>query len=268
MCTIIILHNVHDRYPLIVAANRDEAYDRSAEEPDMIQIMPKMIVAPKDLRSGGTWIGAAQEGWFVGLTNQDVIDAPKARRSRGEIVRELLLLGNHRLATRHLVQLNQGDYAPFNVVFGRPGALFLCRVNHVEPIDVEVIPSGITIVTNDCSDRSYGARESTALSGASLVDHNDDDDAIVNKLEKTLSTHYTGDHLQSLCIHDDVNCYGTRSSSVILVSQNGSVDYYHGEGHPCVSAGVSLRHYLPPLVERLPDDEVEFLFDEDVESIR
>jgi uncharacterized protein with NRDE domain len=269
MCTLIVAHQVHPKYPLIIGANRDEFYDRPAEEPDLLQILPLAVVAPKDLRGGGTWMGAAQGGWFVGLTNQDAGDLIMGKESRGHVVRECLLLGDHRLATRFLVGLNPLDYNPFNLVFGRPGAMFLCRVHHDRPIDLEIIDEGVTVVANDCSGEArYRRRENRATKGAKLIVADDSEDAIVTKLEDVLKSHDGGvDPYQSLCVHDDARGFGTRSSSVVLVSKDRDVDYYHSEGHLCCSAGLSLRRHLVSLDFDELEPSLAGLTDEDIESI-
>lgn len=269
MCTLIVVHNVHDKYPLIIGANRDEHYDRPSEEPDLIQVLPLAVVAPKDLRGGGTWMGAAQGGWFVGLTNQDAGELIMDKKSRGQVVKDVLLLGDHRLATRYLVGLDPQDFNPFNLVFGRPGAMFLCRIHPGLPIDLEIIPTGVTVVANDCTEAGkYRRRENRATVGALSIYEDDSEDDIVNKLERTLMSHDGGDDpYQSLCVHDDAHRFGTRSSSVVLVSKDGDIDYFHSEGHLCTSAGLSLHRHLMSLDLDELEPALEELTDEDIESI-
>lgn len=269
MCTLIVVHQAHDRYPLIIGANRDEAYDRPSEEPDLLQILPLAIVAPRDKLNGGTWMGAAQGGWFVGLTNQDAGPLVMGKRSRGEVVRDVLLLGDHRQAARYLAAINPRDYNPFNLVFGRPGAMFLCRVHHDRAIDLEIIPPGVTVVANDCTDATrYRRRENRALVGALAIEADDSEDAVINKLEDTLKSHDGGkDPYQSLCVHDDEHKFGTKSSSLVLVSKEGDIDYFHSEGHLCTSAGLSLSRHLMSLDLDELEPELGLLTDEDIESI-
>lgn len=269
MCTLIIANNVHSRYPLIVGANRDEEYDRPAADPDLLQVMPLAVVAPKDLLNGGTWIGAAQGGWFVGLTNQDAGELIMGKKSRGHVVRDMLLLGDHRAATRYLVGLNPRDYNPFNIVFGRAGVLFLCRIHPGVAIDLEHIPGGVNVVANDCSPTArYKRREDRARAGARQIQEGDTEDQIINKLEATLESHDGGaDPYQSLCVHDEARRYGTRSSSAILVSAQGDVDYYHSDGHLCESSGLSLRRHLTSIdfddleydLDKFSDDDLELI---------
>ncbi|MGH7927508.1 MAG: NRDE family protein, partial [Candidatus Binatia bacterium] len=69
MCTLALFFDVFDGYPLLVAANRDERYDRPAMPPGLIAANPR-IMAGKDLRAGGTWLGVNEHGLLVGILNR------------------------------------------------------------------------------------------------------------------------------------------------------------------------------------------------------
>jgi uncharacterized protein with NRDE domain len=72
---------------LLVAANRDEAFDRPSAPPAEVE---PGIVAGRDLRAGGTWLGYNRHGLFVAVTNRkDPAPTPDAA-SRGLLVREAL----------------------------------------------------------------------------------------------------------------------------------------------------------------------------------
>lgn len=248
MCTLIIVHNVNASYPLVIGANRDEAYDRGSEGPSLLQEGPFPVIAPRDTHRGGTWIGASH-GWFVGLTNQDTnMQRAPARKSRGDVVRDCLLLTDVDQVMCYLNGIEPSDYNPFNLVFGHPGCMFLCRVHHDRPISVEVIDDGITIIANDCSrNNGYRRRRARAHHGASAIDRFDDGAVVIDKLVRTLSSHDGGhEPLQALCVHDDANNHGTRSSAIILFSQAGEVDYHHKEGHACQLERLSQHMHLSP----------------------
>ena len=70
MCTLIALHRPHPRVPLVVAANRDEYLDRPASGLAIFESGGRRIVAPRDLRAGGTWLGLNDRGMFAALTNR------------------------------------------------------------------------------------------------------------------------------------------------------------------------------------------------------
>jgi len=60
MCLVLVAHRVHPRYPLVLAANRDEFYERPTAP---LQVWPDApeIVAGRDLRGGGTWLGVLED---------------------------------------------------------------------------------------------------------------------------------------------------------------------------------------------------------------
>jgi uncharacterized protein with NRDE domain len=86
MCLVGVAWHASDRFPLVIAANRDEFYARRAAPLDWWE----GILAGRDLKAGGTWLGATSTR--IGLvTNVRVPehvepDAP----SRGEIVQHWL----------------------------------------------------------------------------------------------------------------------------------------------------------------------------------
>jgi uncharacterized protein with NRDE domain len=90
MCLILIAHDVHPQYSLIIAANRDEFYDRPTAPAGYWQDMPS-TVGGRDLQKGGTWMATSGEGRLAGLTNfrnprLNMDDAP----SRGELTTEFV----------------------------------------------------------------------------------------------------------------------------------------------------------------------------------
>ena len=89
MCLIALALEQHPRYPLVVAANRDEFLDRPAAALDWWQPAPgaRPVLGGRDLRAGGTWMGLATGGRIALLTN--VRDPSRQRAtapSRGAIV--------------------------------------------------------------------------------------------------------------------------------------------------------------------------------------
>ena len=55
MCLILFAWQRHPRYPLILAANRDEFYARPTRDAHWWEDAP--IFAGRDLEAGGTWLG-------------------------------------------------------------------------------------------------------------------------------------------------------------------------------------------------------------------
>lgn len=90
MCLIIFAYDYHPRYQLVVAANRDEFYERTARPAAFWPDEP-LILAGRDLKEGGTWMGVTRGGRFAGLTNfRDPSSYNPDAPSRGHLVQNYL----------------------------------------------------------------------------------------------------------------------------------------------------------------------------------
>jgi hypothetical protein len=68
MCLAILACNAHTRFALIVVANRDEYHARPTAPAQIWQDHPQ-VLAGRDLRAGGTWLGLSATGKIGLLTN-------------------------------------------------------------------------------------------------------------------------------------------------------------------------------------------------------
>ena len=90
MCLILLALNTHPRCPLVLAANRDEFYDRPTAAADFWQEAPD-VLAGRDLKDGGTWLGITKKGRIAALTNyRDPASIKIDPPSRGWLVRNYL----------------------------------------------------------------------------------------------------------------------------------------------------------------------------------
>ncbi|MDO8595146.1 MAG: NRDE family protein [Sulfuricaulis sp.] len=90
MCLILLAHKVHPNYPLVLAANRDEAYRRPTAPAAFWDDHPQ-IYGGRDLEQGGTWLGITREGRIAAVTNfRDGYAVKNGTRSRGELVGNFL----------------------------------------------------------------------------------------------------------------------------------------------------------------------------------
>ncbi|MBU8880581.1 NRDE family protein [Bacillus sp. FJAT-29790] len=86
MCLILFAYKKHPKYKLIVAANRDEFYERPTASAYFWEDHPH-ILAGRDLEKMGTWMGVTSGGRFAALTNyRDPKEITAEKRSRGELV--------------------------------------------------------------------------------------------------------------------------------------------------------------------------------------
>ncbi len=85
MCLLVLAWNAHPRYRLVVAANRDEYHDRAAAP--LARWPAADILAGRDLRAGGTWLGVDSRRRFGVVTNfRDLVRAPAEAPSRGGLI--------------------------------------------------------------------------------------------------------------------------------------------------------------------------------------
>ncbi|CAM3664310.1 NRDE family protein [Polynucleobacter antarcticus] len=115
MCLILFAWQSHPDYPLVVAANRDEFYERDTEAMAWWNEHPH-VLAGRDradvLGSPGTWLGFTKTGRFAALTN---VRAPSEKnpdaRTRGELSVDFLT-GKHQ--PHEYIQENAKRFEQYN----------------------------------------------------------------------------------------------------------------------------------------------------------
>ncbi|PSQ85273.1 MAG: hypothetical protein BRD40_00475, partial [Bacteroidetes bacterium QS_1_65_9] len=68
MCLILFSYDKHPAYRLVLAANRDEFYDRPTA-PAHFWKKGGGILAGRDEKAGGTWMGLTRAGRWAAVTN-------------------------------------------------------------------------------------------------------------------------------------------------------------------------------------------------------
>ncbi len=120
MCLILFSYKQHPLYPLVLAANRDEFYDRPSAPASFWEDRPDLL-AGRDLKEGGTWFGITRQGRMAALTNYRDPAAVKLQApSRGWLVKDYL--SGEEDTDVYLKQLEkQADrYNGFSVILGDP----------------------------------------------------------------------------------------------------------------------------------------------------
>jgi uncharacterized protein with NRDE domain len=124
MCLINFAFQHHREYPFILVANRDEFYSRPTKELHWWEDMPH-VLAGKDLKDGGTWMGMNKYGRIAALTNYrnpELVkhDAP----SRGGLLKTFLN-GAISLDDFHQYLKTEGRlYNGFNIIYGTTNEMF------------------------------------------------------------------------------------------------------------------------------------------------
>lgn len=218
----------------MVAANRDEFYDRPAEGPTLRTTPSGRIAAPRDLSAGGTWLGLNARGVFVAVTNVVCTDPDPSRRSRGLLVMDALAASGAREAAEKIESLPMGAFNPFNLfVADAEGAFAFSYEESVRPVPGE---DGVFVVGNaplDAAAPPKLARLRERLRELARLDG----DLLLDDLAGLCRSHEPGPRgaLDALCVH--AAGYGTRSSALLRLGEAGLGDpasvFRFADGAPC-----------------------------------
>lgn len=214
-------------FPLVLAANRDEFYDRPTKRAHFWEDSPA-IYAGRDLAAGGTWLGVTKTGRFAAVTNFREPTAPKGGLSRGELVAAFL---RHDAAPLEFAQealISGQQYSGFNLLVGEINAerteVAYCS-NRLS--ECKVLAPGVYCLSNHLLDTPWPkvakARDGFmraiaqgAPNSDSLFDLlHDDTLAPDDELPDTGVGLDRERMLSSIFIKGDV--YGTRSSTVLTI---------------------------------------------------
>jgi uncharacterized protein with NRDE domain len=229
MCLLVVGWNAHPDYRLVLAGNRDEFHQRPAAALGWWNDGPP-ILAGRDLKASGTWLGVARDGRYGVVTNFRDFDPPAAAApSRGELVPRYLR-GVAR-ADQYLAQLASvaRGYGGFNLLLGGPNALhYYSNRGDDGP---RVLEPGIYGLSNHWLDTPWPKLTRTRARFAALLR---DGPLGVEELFALLGDRTTvgdadlphtglpGDWERAVSapfvVHEQ---YGTRCSTVVLVTHDG-----------------------------------------------
>jgi len=124
MCLIVLAVKKHPNYKLIIAANRDEYYDRATAAADFWKDKPELL-AGRDLQAGGTWLGITKGGRIAAITNyRDPASLKVQAPSRGKLVSDFLMSTESTDAYLNDVIQKADQYNGFNLILGEMDNLY------------------------------------------------------------------------------------------------------------------------------------------------
>ncbi|WP_333840157.1 NRDE family protein [Pelomicrobium sp.] len=233
MCLALLALHTHPRYRLILAANRDEFYDRPTAPAAFWSDHPQ-ILAGRDLAEGGTWLGITRTGRFALVTNYREGGARReAAPSRGRLVSDFLIGAEapERYATRLAARAH--EYNGYNLIVG-DGATVVYQSNRAE--GMRRLMDGVYGLSNHLLDTPWPKVRRSKETLFGLLEQ--EGSALLEGLFQMLADHSRpGDGelpetgiglewerlLSAAFIASDT--YGTRSSTVLLVAQDGTVQF-------------------------------------------
>ena len=247
MCILFLAINQHPDYPMIICANRDEFHERPTQSAHYWQDK-EGILAGRDLQAGGSWLGINRRGQFAAITNiRTGGKVLENKKSRGELV--TFVLEENTSAEQHQV-INEswlkdhGDsYNPFNLIYGNLEQLYCYNSVSGEQIKLS---TGFHSISNGAMDEIWPkmakgeqqleqvVKSATGISESALL-------SILNNQTRPEESELpdTGipveweQLLSSIFICSEK--YGTRSSSLVLLAVDSSIDFteveYDNEGN-------------------------------------
>jgi uncharacterized protein with NRDE domain len=252
MCLILFAWKMNETYPLILAANRDEFTERPSAPAAFWDDAPD-ILAGRDLKAGGTWLGITRGGRLAAVTNyRDPASLKTEAPSRGHLVSDYLR-GRER-PEEYLRQLapRAGRYNGFSLLVGDRSDLFFYsnRGGLVRP------EPGIHGMSNHLLDTPWPKVDQGKRSLGLLLEGGDDpspeallallasrsrppddrlpDTGVGLEWERVLSPLFI-----------ESPAYGTRCSTVLLIDRQGRVTFvervFNGGSEPPVTSRFEFR---------------------------
>ena len=233
MCTIFFSYNRHPDYWLIVAANRDEFYERPTRHAAFWEENPA-ILAGRDLRGNGTWMGITRGGRMAAITN---VRDPESNRAdaptRGNLVVDFLATRQEPRRYLETLRATGARYNGFNLILGNGSTL--CYYTNRNGGAGE-IPPGVHGLSNGFLNTPWPKVRTGTERFAALVEGGGkiEAEALFSLLQDerrapdALLPH-TGVGIEwerilsSLHISSEV--YGTRSATLLFMGRDGRVTY-------------------------------------------
>ncbi|MEL0083243.1 MAG: NRDE family protein [Gammaproteobacteria bacterium] len=242
MCLILFSWQQYPDYPLVLAANRDELYERPTAVLDRWQD-PRGIVGGRDLQAGGSWLAANQRGRFAAVTNvRDQGTMPDNPRSRGSLITDFLTTDLALDDWLAKLQRTRGQYSGYNLLAGEIASAQLRYYNNQKD-SLRTLGPGLFGLSNGELDEPWPK----VNRGKQLLEHaiRTDGEVKISDLlslladdrlpeDSALPDTGVGLELERLLapIRIRGDRYGTCSSSVLVASNNGQLNLHEQNRRP------------------------------------
>lgn len=236
MCLLALAWQAHPSYRLVVAANRDEFHERPAEPLHEWPGSPP-ILAGRDLRAGGTWLGLDRTHRFGVVTNYRDRERPiSGAPSRGRLIPDYLAQPASAGEFLARVAPTADRYGGFNLLLADGTGLWYAS-NRTTPF-ARPLPPGIYGLSNHLLDTPWPKVERVRRALRAWLDlepahaHPRDTDALLAMLAdrtpaeagETVPRTGTAPEWERLLSAPFVldSQYGTRCSTVVLIERSGA----------------------------------------------
>jgi uncharacterized protein with NRDE domain len=254
MCLILFSFKTHPRYKLVLAANRDEFFERPTLLADFWE-SDSNILGGIDIISGGTWLGVSKTGRFAAITNyRNPLAQVTQPISRGKITRQFL---QSELETEDfLAEISRGKdhYNGFNVLLSDTAFETLHYYSNITN-DPANVSQGMHGLSNALLDTSWPKVNHGISMLSQMIDESNFqlEDIISIMTDKNIapedSLPKTGISLELerklSPVFISMKGYGTRCSTVIRVDFDNNLEFlevsYDEAAHPTSSKRYNIR---------------------------
>lgn len=232
MCLIFLSIQNHPQYKLIIAANRDEFYQRQTAPAAYWHDYPE-ILGGRDLEAQGTWMAMNKRGSIAMVTNyRDIRNLKPIAPSRGALVTDYLLETNTPEGYLNHLTTKDEAYNGFNLIVGSAEGLWyhsnykkgVYKVsaglhglsNHLLDTPWPKVERGLQEVKKVLSKENFSSNDlfKVLADDTRAADEQLPDTGVGLERERVLS---------SMFIKSPG--YGTRCSTVVLVDKNNAVQF-------------------------------------------
>ena len=241
VCTLAIYFRILPQYPLLVAANRDEQYDRPSAPPQLLGMEPR-ICAGRDLRAGGAWLGVNERGVLAAMLNRRINSRNESfvdARSRGLLCMDLLTRRSAADAYC-FIRDHQAAYNPFTALVADRQQAYVFYNAGTKLVAQELRP-GLHVFSSAAefdlhSDKADRAYVLFGEIGETLRRNSANELEAMAPLRSALGDHSlpdgSTDPSDAICVHRDNS--GTVSSSIVfLPAARSRFEMFHCAGAPC-----------------------------------
>ncbi|HYC88099.1 MAG TPA: NRDE family protein [Thermoanaerobaculia bacterium] len=210
MCLIALAHRISEDYPLVVAANRDEDYDRPTHDAHHWAGMEE-IVGGRDALYGGAWLAVRRGGRLAAVTN--LRGAERRKRSRGFLVRDYVAGAMDAGSYAAAIARDADEYAGFHLIAGEAAGELL----YITPEVQKPLAPGLHAFSNAPAGEEWPktAYAVERLRNALVVTNLD---ALIDELMRFLNTPRGIGEVESEAFIAGER-YGTRSSTVVVATR-------------------------------------------------
>jgi len=233
MCLILLSYEIHSKYRMVLAANRDEYYDRPTAPVAFHDDSPD-VLGGRDLKHHGMWLGITRTGRLAAITNyRDPGKNSSNAPSRGFLVRDFLTGNTSPEQYLEHVKSIGHQYNGFNLLVG--DRFELCYYSNRGNF-IEKLKPGIYGLSNHLMDTpwpkiSKGKHDlESLLKDNKKIDHEDIFDVLKDgsyppdSLLPDTGVDLEWERILSpLFISSEV--YGTRSSSIVFIEREGKITF-------------------------------------------